>query len=165
MEPHDCQGRRAGGARRAESVEAVLTANELVVLSLTDYDYSDPKDSVEAHRPALEVLTGIEYLGEDQGLAALYYQIGIDMFWTALAGYLHGQAVAEANGVSAVRRPGFSAVDRSGAGARFPSSRIPAHLARSASAPVACVAVPGTSPPPGSPDRSAYGPASVPPRP
>jgi 3-hydroxyisobutyrate dehydrogenase-like beta-hydroxyacid dehydrogenase len=155
----------ARGARRAESVEAALTANELVVLSLTDYDamdailaqapraslagrtlanltsdtpdrarhaaawlaergavqltggvqvpppgigtpdamtyYSGPKDAIDAHRPALEVLTGIEYLGEDPGLAALYYQIGIDMFWTALAGYLHGQAVAEANGISA----------------------------------------------------------------
>ncbi|MGW6496026.1 NAD(P)-dependent oxidoreductase [Nonomuraea angiospora] len=155
----------ARGARRAESVEAALTANELVVLSLIDYDavdavlaqapetalgahtlvnltsdtpdrarqaaawlaergavqitggvqvpppgigtpdamtyYSGPKDAIERHRPALEVLTGIEYLGEDPGLAALYYQIGIDMFWTALAGYLHGQAVAEANGISA----------------------------------------------------------------
>jgi 3-hydroxyisobutyrate dehydrogenase-like beta-hydroxyacid dehydrogenase len=155
----------ARGARRAESVEAALTANELVVLSLTDYDamdailaqaprtaldgrvlvnltsdnpdrarqaaawlaergavqitggvqvpppgigtpdamtyYSGPKDTIEAHRPTLEVLTGIDYLGEDHGLAALYYQIGIDMFWTALAGYLHGQAVAEANGISA----------------------------------------------------------------
>ncbi|MFI7226920.1 NAD(P)-dependent oxidoreductase [Nonomuraea angiospora] len=155
----------ARGARRAESVEAALTANELVVLSLIDYDavdailaqapgaalgahtlvnltsdtpdrarqaaawlaergavqitggvqvpppgigtpdamtyYSGPKDAIERHRPALEVLTGIEYLGEDPGLAALYYQIGIDMFWTALAGFLHGQAVAEANGISA----------------------------------------------------------------
>ncbi|MFI6744393.1 NAD(P)-dependent oxidoreductase [Nonomuraea sp. NPDC050451] len=155
----------ARGARRAESVEAALIANELVVLSLIDYDavdailaqaprtalgghtlvnltsdtpdrarqaaawlaergavqitggvqvpppgigtpdamtyYSGPKDAIERHRPALEVLTGIEYLGEDPGLAALYYQIGIDMFWTALAGYLHGQAVAEANGISA----------------------------------------------------------------
>lgn len=63
--------------------------------------YSGPKDAIEAHRTALEVLTGIDYLGEDHGLAALYYQIGIDMFWTALAGYLHGQAVAEANGISA----------------------------------------------------------------
>ncbi|WP_336211806.1 NAD(P)-dependent oxidoreductase [Nonomuraea sp. LPB2021202275-12-8] len=155
----------ARGARRAESVEAALTANELVVLSLIDYDamdailaqapeaalagrtlanltsdtperarqaaarlaergavqitggvqvpppgigtpdamtyYSGPGDAIEAHRPALEVLTGIEYLGEDHGLAALYYQVGIDMFWTSLVGYLHGQAVAEANGISA----------------------------------------------------------------
>ncbi|MFI7704192.1 NAD(P)-dependent oxidoreductase [Nonomuraea sp. NPDC049480] len=63
--------------------------------------YSGPKDTIEAHRSALEVLTGIDYLGEDPGLAALYYQIGIDMFWTGLMGYLHGQAVAEANGISA----------------------------------------------------------------
>jgi 3-hydroxyisobutyrate dehydrogenase-like beta-hydroxyacid dehydrogenase len=65
--------------------------------------YSGPEDAIEAHRSTLEVLTGIDYLGEDQGLAALYYQIGIDMFWTGLAGYLHGQAVAEANGISAER--------------------------------------------------------------
>ncbi|RVX41343.1 3-hydroxyisobutyrate dehydrogenase-like beta-hydroxyacid dehydrogenase [Nonomuraea polychroma] len=153
------------GAKRAGSVEEALTASELVVLSLIDYDamyaileqapatalvgrtvanltsdipdrarraaawlaergavqitggvqvpppvigtpeamtyYSGPKDAIEAHRSALEVLTGIDYLGEDPGLAVLYYQIGIDMFWTGLAGYLHGQAVAEANGISA----------------------------------------------------------------
>jgi 3-hydroxyisobutyrate dehydrogenase-like beta-hydroxyacid dehydrogenase len=63
--------------------------------------YSGPERMIEAHRSALEVLTAVDYLGEDQGLAPLYYQIGIDMFWTALAGYLHGQAVAEANGISA----------------------------------------------------------------
>ncbi|MGN9844394.1 NAD(P)-dependent oxidoreductase [Nonomuraea sp. H19] len=157
----------ARGAERAPSVEAALTAADLVVLSLVDYDamyaileqapsaalagrtvanltsdtpgrareaaawlaergavqitggvqvpppgigtpgaetyYSGPKDAIEAHRIALEVLTGIDYLGEDPGLAALYYQIGIDMFWTGLVGYLHGQAVAEANGISAER--------------------------------------------------------------
>lgn len=155
----------ARGAKRAASVEAALSAAELVVLSLIDYDavnsvlaqapeavlaghvlvnltsdtpdrvrrdaawltergavqitggvqvpppgigtpeavtyYSGPEHVIEAHRSALEVLSGIDYLGEDQGLAPLYYQIGIDMFWTALAGYLHGQAVAEANGISA----------------------------------------------------------------
>ncbi|NGY59863.1 NAD(P)-dependent oxidoreductase [Lentzea sp. NEAU-D13] len=155
----------ARGARRAASVEAALSAAELVVLSLIDYDavdavlaqvpeavlagrvlvnltsdtpdrarrqaewlaergavqiaggvqvpppgigtpeavtyYSGPEHVIETHRSALEVLTGIDYLGADQGLAPLYYQIGIDMFWTALAGYLHGQAVAEANGISA----------------------------------------------------------------
>ncbi|WP_106397850.1 NAD(P)-dependent oxidoreductase [Actinocorallia populi] len=63
--------------------------------------YSGPREAIEAHRTALEVLTGIDYLGEDPGLAALYYQIGIDMFWTGLVGYLHGQAVARANGISA----------------------------------------------------------------
>ncbi|WP_407560698.1 NAD(P)-dependent oxidoreductase [Streptomyces sp. 184] len=154
----------ARGARLAGSVEEALRANELVVLSLTDYDavyaileqapqalsgrtvanltsdtpakaretalwlaergavqitggvqtppsgigsadaatyYSGPADAVARQRTALEVLTGIEYLGEDPGLAALYYQIGINMFWTGLVGYLHGQSVAAANGISA----------------------------------------------------------------
>ncbi|WP_031053522.1 NAD(P)-dependent oxidoreductase [Streptomyces sp. NRRL F-5702] len=154
----------ARGARLADSVEAALRANVLVVLSLTDYDaayailrqapealagrtvanltsdtparareaaawladhgavqitggvqtpppgigsadvatyYSGPADAVAHHRAALEVLTGVEYLGEDPGLAALYYQIGIDMFWTGLVGYLHGQALAAAHGISA----------------------------------------------------------------
>ncbi|MBB5084950.1 NAD(P)-dependent oxidoreductase [Nonomuraea endophytica] len=63
--------------------------------------YSGPADAIETHRAALEVLTEVDYLGEDPGLAALYYQIGIDMFWTGLVGYLHGQAMARAHGVSA----------------------------------------------------------------
>ncbi|MCF2530172.1 NAD(P)-dependent oxidoreductase [Yinghuangia soli] len=154
----------ARGARLAATVEEALQANELAVLSLTDYAavdailgqaphalkgrtvanltsdtparvregaewlavhgavqitggvqvpppgigspdsatyYSGPADAVEAHRAALEVLTSVDYLGEDSGLAALYYQIGMDMFWTGLVGYLHGQAVARANGISA----------------------------------------------------------------
>ncbi|GAA2375741.1 NAD(P)-binding domain-containing protein [Nonomuraea africana] len=157
----------ARGAKRAESVEAALTANELVVLSLIDYAamyaileqapsaalsgrtvanltsdtpdqarqaaawmaergavqitggvqvpppgigqpeaqtyYSGPEDAIEAHRSALEVLTEIDYLGEDPGLAALFYQIGMDMFWTGILSYVHAQAVAEANGISAER--------------------------------------------------------------
>ncbi|MEU6721375.1 NAD(P)-binding domain-containing protein [Nonomuraea sp. NPDC046802] len=162
--PGKADGLVARGARRAETVAAALGANEVVVLSLTDYDavyavleqapdalagrtlvnltsdtpfrareaagwaaargavqitggvqvpppgigtpeamtyYSGPKEAVEAHRAALEVLTGIDHLGEDPGLAALFYQIGMDMFWTGLVGYLHGQAVARANGISA----------------------------------------------------------------
>jgi 3-hydroxyisobutyrate dehydrogenase-like beta-hydroxyacid dehydrogenase len=63
--------------------------------------YSGPKDALETHRETLEVLTQIDYLGDDPGLAALYYQIGIDMFWTGWVAYLHGQAIAQANGISA----------------------------------------------------------------
>ncbi|RJL27105.1 NAD(P)-dependent oxidoreductase [Bailinhaonella thermotolerans] len=155
------------GAKAADNVEAALTANELVVLSLTDYAamysiltqapasalagrtianltsetpknareaaawladrgatqitggvlspppgigrpgmstyYSGPRDAFEAARSALEVLTGTDYLGEDPGLAALYYQIGIGMFWTGLVGYVHSMALAQANGISATR--------------------------------------------------------------
>ncbi|MFI9320627.1 NAD(P)-dependent oxidoreductase [Kitasatospora aureofaciens] len=154
----------ARGARLAPGAEAAVAANELVVLSLTDYDavfavlesvegavagkvianlssdtparareaarwlaergaghltggvqvppsgigspesstfYSGPVELFKRHRAALEVLTGADFRGDDPGLAQLYYQIQMDLFWTSMAGYLHATAIAEANGISA----------------------------------------------------------------
>ncbi|MGW4498705.1 NAD(P)-dependent oxidoreductase [Micromonospora sp. NPDC004336] len=152
------------GARRAASVDEALTANELVVLSLTDYAamyailgpatdalsgrvvanlssdtpqrareaaawlaergarqltggvqvppsgignpdsatyYSGPADAFEAHRQTLEVLTSTDYRGEDPGLAALYYQLEMNMFWTVMVSWLHTLAVARTHGITA----------------------------------------------------------------
>ncbi|MEV7185205.1 NAD(P)-binding domain-containing protein [Kitasatospora sp. NPDC093102] len=154
----------ARGAQAAPSAEAAVAANELVVLSLTDYDavfevlesvapalkgkvivnlssdtperareaarrlaghgaghltggvqvppsgigspesstfYSGPVELFRRHRAALEVLTGVDYRGDDPGLAQLYYQIQMDLFWSSMVGYLHATAIAEANGISA----------------------------------------------------------------
>ncbi|MBF6052212.1 6-phosphogluconate dehydrogenase [Streptomyces eurocidicus] len=154
----------ARGAERAATVEEALAANELVVLSLTDYDalyailgpataalpgrvlvnlssdtparareaaewaarhgavhltggvqvppsgignpesstfYSGPEDVFEAHRPTLEVLTGADYRGADPGLAALFYQLQMDIFWTTMTSFVHATAVARRNGISA----------------------------------------------------------------
>ncbi|MFG2912426.1 NAD(P)-dependent oxidoreductase [Kitasatospora sp. NPDC048298] len=154
----------ARGARLAPGAEAAVAANELVVLSLTDYDavfevleavepalrgkvvanlssdtpgrareaarrlaelgavhltggvqvppsgignpgsstfYSGPVEPFRRHRAALEVLTGADYRGDDPGLAQLYYQIQMDLFWTSMVGYLHATAIAEANGIPA----------------------------------------------------------------
>ncbi|MFF5208315.1 NAD(P)-dependent oxidoreductase [Streptosporangium sp. NPDC000396] len=152
------------GALLAGSVEEALRANELVILSLTDYDamyavlepashalsgrvlvnlssdtpdktragarwiiehggvhltggvtvppsgigqpesstfYSGPREPFEAHRPTLEALTGTDFRGEDPGLAALYYQIGMVMFWTSMLSYWQAIALADANGLTA----------------------------------------------------------------
>lgn len=152
------------GAVRAVTIKEALNANELVILSLTDYDamyailenaadilagkvfvnlssdtpenarkaakwlaghgamhltggvqvppsgigkpesftfYSGPIEVFEAHKEVLEVLTSTDYRGEDPGLAALYYQIGMDMFWTGMLSYLHAVAVGQANGITA----------------------------------------------------------------
>lgn len=154
----------AKGAVRASTVDEALAANELVILSLTDYDvmyailepvaenlsgkvfvnlssdtpekareaakwlaargarhvtggvqvppsgigksesstyYSGPREVFDAHRNTLEVMTGTDYRGEDPGLAMLYYQIGMDIFWTSMLSYLHALAVANANGITA----------------------------------------------------------------
>ncbi|MER5771007.1 NAD(P)-dependent oxidoreductase [Streptomyces sp. NPDC001985] len=152
------------GAVRAASVADALAANELVILSLTDYDamygllepaagalagrtvvnlssdtpektragarwiaghgavmiaggvnsppsgigrpdsttfYSGPRDAFERHRPALESLTRADHRGEDPGLAALMYQIGMVMFWTSMLSYWQAIALAGANGLTA----------------------------------------------------------------
>lgn len=154
----------ARGAVLAPDARAAVAANEVVVLSLTDYDavfavlaaaegalagkvivnlssdtparareaarwlaargagqltggvqsppsgigraesstfYSGPAELFRRHRETLEVLTGADYRGDDPGLAQLYYQIQMDLFWTSLLGYLHATAVAEAHGISA----------------------------------------------------------------
>ncbi|MDG4858187.1 NAD(P)-binding domain-containing protein [Streptomyces sp. T-3] len=63
--------------------------------------YSGPKELVEAHRDELEVITRIDYMGEDPGLAPLWYQLQLGLFWSSLTAYLHTLAVADANGISA----------------------------------------------------------------
>ncbi|RKT84591.1 3-hydroxyisobutyrate dehydrogenase [Saccharopolyspora antimicrobica] len=152
------------GAVRAASAAEALSANELVVLSLTDYNamyevlepaahalsgrvvvnlssdtpektragarwiaehggiqlsggvtvppsgigqpesstfYSGPRDSFEKHRATLETLTRAEFRGEDPGLAALYYQLGMVMFWTSMLSYWQAIALGEVNGLTA----------------------------------------------------------------
>lgn len=154
----------ARGAVLAPSPEEALRANELTVLSLTDYEamysvlepaqdalsgrvlvnlssdtpektragarwvterggihltggvtvppsgigdpesstyYSGPREAFERHKSTLEVLTGTDYRGEDPGLAALAYQIGMAMFWTSMLGYWQAIALADANGLEA----------------------------------------------------------------
>ncbi|MGI5156243.1 NAD(P)-dependent oxidoreductase [Microbispora sp. CA-102843] len=152
------------GAVLAGTVEEALTAGDLVILSLTDYDamyavlepaahalsgrvlvnlssdtpektragarwvaghggvhitggvtvppsgigepesstfYSGPRAPFEAARPTLEVLTRTDFRGEDPGLAALFYQIGMVMFWTSMLSYWQAIALADANGLTA----------------------------------------------------------------
>ncbi|MFD4370211.1 NAD(P)-dependent oxidoreductase [Streptomyces sp. NPDC058486] len=155
----------ARGAVLAPNVEQALAANELVILSLTDYAamyatlepataalagrilvnlssdtpekaraaagwaaergavqltggvtvppsgigqaesstfYSGPRQVFDQHRPALEVITGrADHRGEDPGLAALMYQIGMVMFWTSMLSYWQAIALADANGLTA----------------------------------------------------------------
>ncbi|MGA4849735.1 NAD(P)-dependent oxidoreductase [Streptomyces sp. G5(2025)] len=64
--------------------------------------HSGPADLYERHRPALEALGGTHtHLGEDIGRAAAYDIALLDIFWTAMTGYLHAVAVAKAEGISA----------------------------------------------------------------
>ncbi|MFC9750935.1 NAD(P)-dependent oxidoreductase [Streptomyces niveus] len=63
--------------------------------------YSGPTSVFEAGREVLEVLTSTDYRGEDPGLAALYYQLQMGVFWTTSLAFLHSLAVADAHGIKA----------------------------------------------------------------
>ncbi|MFD9408942.1 NAD(P)-dependent oxidoreductase [Streptomyces sp. NPDC059989] len=154
----------AKGAVLANSVEEAVQANELLILSLTDYDvmygvldpasgvlagrvvvnlssdtpektragsrwitergavhitggvtvppsgighaesktfYSGPLAAFEKHKATLEVLTSTDFRGEEPGLAALMYQIGMAMFWPSMVSFWQAIALAEANGLKA----------------------------------------------------------------
>ncbi|MFC8144333.1 NAD(P)-dependent oxidoreductase [Streptomyces paradoxus] len=64
-----------------------------------DTFYSGPRDLFEQYEDVLKVLTGTDYRGEDPGLAALYYQLQMDLFWTTLTAWLHMLALADAHGI------------------------------------------------------------------
>ncbi|WP_017538739.1 NAD(P)-dependent oxidoreductase [Nocardiopsis halophila] len=61
--------------------------------------YSGDRAAFEENKALLEVLTATDFRGEDPGLAQVYYQILLDLFWTTMTGYLHALAVARAEGV------------------------------------------------------------------
>ncbi|MER6911362.1 NAD(P)-binding domain-containing protein [Streptomyces sp. NPDC000594] len=63
--------------------------------------YSGPYEVFERHRETLETLTRTDYRGEDPGLAALMYQLGMMMFWTSMLSFWQALALADAHGLTA----------------------------------------------------------------
>ncbi|MFC0504853.1 NAD(P)-dependent oxidoreductase [Micromonospora costi] len=63
--------------------------------------YSGPGDAFAPHEPVLRAIGEPRYLGEDPGLAQLFYQAHLDVFLTALSSLLHATALVTAAGVPA----------------------------------------------------------------
>jgi 3-hydroxyisobutyrate dehydrogenase-like beta-hydroxyacid dehydrogenase len=63
--------------------------------------YSGPKQDFEAHEPTLRLIGATRYVGEDPGLAQLFYVAQLDVFLTTLSGLLHATALAGSAGVPA----------------------------------------------------------------
>lgn len=61
--------------------------------------YSGSRDVYGRHAPALSVIGAPKYLGEDPGLAQLFYQAHLDVFLTALSSLLHATALVASAGV------------------------------------------------------------------
>jgi 3-hydroxyisobutyrate dehydrogenase-like beta-hydroxyacid dehydrogenase len=63
--------------------------------------YSGPREVFEANESTLRRIGEPRYLGEDPGLAQLFYQAHLDVFLTALSGLLHATALVRAAGAPA----------------------------------------------------------------
>ncbi|ABW12962.1 6-phosphogluconate dehydrogenase NAD-binding [Parafrankia sp. EAN1pec] len=63
--------------------------------------YSGPRAVFDVHEPTLRPIGEPRYLGEDPGLAQLFYQAHLDVFLTALSSLLHATALVTAAGVPA----------------------------------------------------------------
>ncbi|MEV4179575.1 NAD(P)-binding domain-containing protein [Nonomuraea sp. NPDC049709] len=61
--------------------------------------YSGPKEALDRHKATLEALSEVTYVGADEGLAMLYYQAQLLIFWSSLTSYMHAMALLRTAGV------------------------------------------------------------------
>ncbi|MFC7549762.1 NAD(P)-dependent oxidoreductase [Plantactinospora sp. GCM10030261] len=61
--------------------------------------YSGPRDVYDRHEQVLNVIGMPKYLGDDHGLAQLFYQAHLDVFLTSLSSLLHATALVASAGV------------------------------------------------------------------
>ncbi|NIK55365.1 NAD(P)-dependent oxidoreductase [Kribbella shirazensis] len=55
--------------------------------------FAGPEEAVTAHKPALEALGRVDHMGTDPGLAMLYYQAMLNIFWTTLISYFYSASL------------------------------------------------------------------------
>ncbi|MFD4254079.1 NAD(P)-dependent oxidoreductase [Amycolatopsis thermoflava] len=70
--------------------------------------YSGPRDVFAEHEPVLRHIGRPEYLGEDHGLAQLFYQAELTVFLTSLSAYLQAFALLAAEGADPARLVPFA---------------------------------------------------------
>ncbi|WP_131737629.1 NAD(P)-dependent oxidoreductase [Actinomadura roseirufa] len=63
--------------------------------------YSGSESVLDRHRETLGELGDATYVGTDPGLAMLYYQAQLYLFWSTLSAFMHSIALLETAGVSA----------------------------------------------------------------
>ncbi|NUP03841.1 MAG: NAD(P)-dependent oxidoreductase [Nonomuraea sp.] len=62
--------------------------------------YSGPKDALDRHTATLKALGDVIYVGADEGLAMMYYQALLLIFWSSLTSHMHAMALLRTAGVS-----------------------------------------------------------------
>ncbi|MFI9329374.1 NAD(P)-dependent oxidoreductase [Kitasatospora sp. NPDC052868] len=80
---------------------AIMTPAPSIGTPQAVFIHSGPAELYRRHQPALAALGGAHtHLGEEIGRAAGFDIALLDIFWTAMAGYVHALALARAEGIS-----------------------------------------------------------------
>ncbi|WP_371525357.1 NAD(P)-binding domain-containing protein [Streptomyces sp. NBC_01283] len=82
--------------------------------------HSGPQSDFEAHKPTLDALGTVTYLGADHGLASLYDVAGLAMMWSVLNAWLQGTAMLRTAGVDAATYAPFAQQIAAGVAAWLP---------------------------------------------
>ncbi|MEV5892729.1 NAD(P)-dependent oxidoreductase [Nonomuraea fuscirosea] len=62
--------------------------------------YSGPKEVLDRHVPVLETLGEVAYVGADEGLAMMFYQAQLLIFWSSMTSFMHAMALLRTAGVA-----------------------------------------------------------------
>ncbi|WP_030664016.1 NAD(P)-dependent oxidoreductase [Streptomyces rimosus] len=84
------------------AIPSAIGTDEAVIL------HSGAQADFEAHRPTLDALGTVTYLGADHGLASLYDVAGLAMMWSVLNAWLQGTALLRTAGVDAATYATFA---------------------------------------------------------
>ncbi|MFD1545615.1 NAD(P)-dependent oxidoreductase [Nonomuraea guangzhouensis] len=84
------------------AIPSAIGTAEAVIL------HSGPRPDFEAHKPTLDALGTVTYLGADHGLASLYDVAGLAMMWSVLNAWLQGTALLRTAGVDAATYAPFA---------------------------------------------------------
>jgi 3-hydroxyisobutyrate dehydrogenase-like beta-hydroxyacid dehydrogenase len=88
----------AAGGRYLDG--AIMTPVETIGTPAASILFAGPGDVFEHHRNVFDALGTSTWLGENPTLAAGYDMALLDLFWSAMAGYLHAVELAKAAGIT-----------------------------------------------------------------
>ncbi|MEV5361065.1 hypothetical protein AB0K45_12195, partial [Micrococcus luteus] len=90
----------AAGGRYLDG--AIMTPTTTIGTDAASILFAGSRSVFDEHRAVFDTLATATWLGEDAGLAAGYDVALLNLFWTAMSGFLNTLKVARANGIGPV---------------------------------------------------------------
>ncbi|MDN4519430.1 NAD(P)-binding domain-containing protein [Mycolicibacterium austroafricanum] len=79
---------------------AIMTPTDVIGTPDASVLFAGPRDLFDGHRALLQALGTATWLGADLGRAAAFDMALLDVFWTAVSGFLHALETARAQGIT-----------------------------------------------------------------